>query len=324
MQKHSDIFVSAVLVMDSETNEVAIRVQSAAKTLRIKYSNYEVLIIDNGLSDYQLNALRKLLPSVPCIRIIRLSKVYTTDTAIFAGIEASIGDYVVTLYNSDPVELIPDFVRLAQKHDIVQGVAINLRRKNIFESTGAKIFYWYSKKYLRIDVPNGSTLYLSMNRTAANALTRSGRAVRHVRHMAQRVGFNTTTYEYSLPEDQRLYSRANTASLTFQAIDLISNYSNHPLRVLSYFGFFAGLVNVAYAAYVLIVNISDDNVAKGWTTLSLQSAFMFFILFMILAVLAEYIGKILSETQKEPDYHLLQELVSTTSVADQNRLNVTK
>src|SRR5699024_7839350 len=105
---------------------------------------------------------------------------------------------------------------------------------------------------------------------------------------------------------------------------MIAGYSNHPLRALSYLGIFAGLLNVIYAVYVVLINISRIDVEKGWTTLSLQSSIMFFILFMILAVLCEYIGKILVESRNESPYHIMQELSSTISLADETRRNVAK
>lgn len=324
MEKLSDIFVSAVFVVDDHAAEVAEKVKELAKDMRSRYANYEVLIVDNGMPIGELKAVEQLLPAVPCLRIIRLSRPHDTDTAIFAGVEASIGDFICTLYDHDPIELLPAFVDEAQKSDIVFGVAQNLERQHQLEKFGAKLFYWYSKRYLKIDVPNGSTYFICMNRTAANALTRSGRFMRHIRHMSKQVGFNTANYKYDLPKIALPYTRVHSSTLASRAIDLVSNYSSHPLRVVSYFGIFAGLLNILYAFYVVIINLSGHEIAKGWTTLSLQSSFMFFILFMILAVLAEYIGKILNETQHEPPYHIMQELSSTISIADETRRNVTK
>ncbi len=324
MEKLSDIFVSTVFVVDDHATDVAKKVKELAKLLRALYANYEVLIIDNGLSASEFKGIEQLLPAVPCLRVIRLSRSHDTDTAIFAGIEASIGDFICTLYNSDPTIMLPKLIEKTQQHDIVFGVAQNLQRKGRLEDMGARIFYWYSRRYLNIDIPNGSTYFICMNRSAANALTRSGRFMRHIRHMSKQVGFNTANYEYDLPDDARRYTHVHSGTLVARAIDLISNYSSHPLRVLTYFGIFAGLMNIVYGLYVVIVNLSSNDVAKGWTSLSLQSSFMFFVLFMILAVLAEYIGKILNETQHEPPYHIMRELSSTISIADETRRNVTK
>jgi glycosyltransferase involved in cell wall biosynthesis len=323
MSKKSNVFVSVIFVADEHAEDVAKRTRLISKELISRYSNYEILIVDNGLGRKEFEALKSLLPKIACIRVVRLSKNYDTDTAIFAGVEASIGDFVCILYSHDPVELIPEFIKKAHDVDIVFGVATNLKRRNYLEEWGAKIFYWYSKRYMEIDIPKGATYYICMNRSAANALTRSGRFMRHIRHMANQVGFESAVLEYKLPIGKTQYTTVRSTTLISRFIDLVSNYSSHPLRVLSYFGIIGGLLNLAYAVYVLVINLSTNDIAKGWTTLSLQASIMFFILFMILALLAEYVGKILNEVQQEPPYHIMQELSSTVSIADETRRNVT-
>lgn len=324
MAKVSNIFTSVVYIVDQYAFDPIDQTLKLTKILRSKYANYEVIVVDNGLNVTQLSNIKNLLKAVSCIRVIRLSRSHDTDTAVFAGVEASIGDYICVLYNNDPVILVPEFINQSQKRDIIFGVATNLSRKNLSEKVGASLFYWYSNRFLGIKVAKNSTYFISMNRSAANALTRSGRFMRHIRHMAQRVGFTTSTFSYDLPAYAQPYTHAKTSTSVSRAIDLVSNYSSHPLRVLSYCGIVAGLFNIVYAVYVVIINLSSQDVAKGWTTLSLQSSLMFFLLFIILAVLAEYIGKILNESQQEPPYHIMQELSSIISIADETRLNVTK
>lgn len=324
MAKVADMFVSVVFVADANTKRAGEKTKQIATGLKARYANYEVLVIDNGLPHDEVASIRGLLPTVACIRVLRLSRNHDTDTAIFAGVESAIGDYICILYGNDPIELIPAFIDKAQTKDVVFGVARNLVRERLTERWGAKMFYWYSKRYLDIKIPNGATYYICMNRSVANALTRSGRFMRHIRHMAQQIGFSSTTLEYDLPEEALPYTYVPSAALISRAIDLVSNYSSHPLRAVSYFGIIAGLLNVVYAVYVVIINLSGTKVERGWTSLSLQSSLMFFLMFMIMAVLAEYIGKILNETQQEPPYHIMQELSSTISIADETRRNVTK
>ncbi len=323
MKKMRNIFVSAVVITDEFTIGAGNRIKTAANLLKENYENYEILVIDNGLIKQELQDVKDLLSKVSCVRIVRLAKQNNIDTAIFAGIEAAIGDHICILYNDDPIELIPNFVVENAGTDIVFGVANNLFRKTWFEKQGTKVFYWYSRRYMHIDIPTGSTYYMCLNRSAANALTRDSRATRHIRHLANLVGFDTQNLEYELPV-QTQYTHSKRSDLILKALDQVSGYSSHPIRALSYFGLIAAVSNLVYALYVVIVNLSVNDVARGWTTLSLQSSIMFFILFMIIAVLAEYIGKILIESRKEPAYHIMQELSSAISIADETRRNVTK
>ena len=53
--------------------------------------------------------------------------------------------------------------------------------------------------------------------------------------------------------------------------------------------------------------------------MSLQLSVMFFLLFMFLVVLAEYVGKILKEARDDASYIVMDELSSTVSIADTER-----
>ncbi len=324
MSKLLDTFISVVLITDSETQKIKPKIVRTARILKDHYANYEVVLVANGLQDTELAGVREILRTVPCIRVIRLTRTESTDTAIYGGVEAAIGDHVCILYNNDPEALVPKFVEANQDKDIVFGVAKNLKRQSAFESVGSKLFYWYNQRYVGIGIPAGSTYYMCLNRSAANALTRSNRNVRHIRHLAKLIGFDAVNLKYELPKGT-IYTKSKRRDLVLKAFDMLSSYSSHPLRILTYFGILAGLLNLLYAVYVVIVNLyKPDDIAEGWTTLSLQSSAMFFILFMILAVLSEYIGKLLVDSRGEPPYHIMDELSSTISLADETRRNVTK
>lgn len=322
--KIQDIFVSVVFLVDDKTNNISQRTKSLAMLLKEKYANYEIVLVDNGVVFSEQKLISDVLKKVSCIRVLQLSKVSENDTAIFAGVEASIGDYVCVLYDNDPVEqTLPLIVRLNSGADIVFGVARNLQRRNKLEHIGARLFYWYNRKFLNIDIPHGATYLIGMNRAAVNALTRSGRYSKHIRYLSKQIGFKSENYEYDLPRGKELYTSPRKG-LLLRAINLTSSYSSHPLRVVTYFGFFAGILNLFYALYVVVVNLSRPSVAQGWTTLSLQASLMFFFVFMILAMLAEYVGQILEEARNESPYHIKHELSSIVSIADETRRNVTK
>lgn len=325
MTKKFNIFVSTILITDVHTADISDRVIMAAEKLKKHFANYEIIVIDNGLLNTELESIKQILNKVPCIRVVRLAKTADIDTAIFAGVEASIGDSICILYNQDPINRIPDFVKENQSNDIVFGIARNMRRKNFIENTGAKVFYWYNRQYLGINIPSGSTFFMCINRNAANALTRSGRYVRHVRHLAKQVGFSWAHLDYDLPKNiKEPYLHTPSRKLVGKALGLLSNYSSHPLRVVSYFGIFAGALNIVYAFYVVVINLSRNDVERGWTTLSLQASMMFFFIFIILAMMSEYLGKILVESRNEPAYNIMQELSSTISLADETRRNIAR
>src|SRR5438105_2405397 len=88
---------------------------------------------------------------------------------------------------------------------------------------------------------------------------------------------------------------------------IIVTNSTHPLRFVSWLGLFGGTLNVLYVGYVAAIYLFKKDVAAGWTTLSLQTAGMFFFVFLILVILSEYIGRILEESKERPLYYVLEE-----------------
>ena len=92
---------------------------------------------------------------------------------------------------------------------------------------------------------------------------------------------------------------------------------------MSWLGLLVSCLNVAYAAYVVAVYFFlRGEVVAGWATRSLQTSGMFFVLFVILTILCEYIDRLLGETQDRPLYYILEERNSSVLIRDVDRKNV--
>lgn len=318
-----DIFVSIVVIAKVQTYNLASYISRLSKELLSKYENYEIIIIDNMAPIEEVAGANGLLSKYPCIRLIRLSRQFKHDTAVFSGIEAAIGDFVVVVDPMlDPVDEIAKVVEMNKKSDIVQGVSKMSIRGVLGTGMGRDLFYWYNRKYLGIDIPLQSTYFIALSRRAVTALTASSRQDRHVRHLLKIIGYSYKTHNYMPLQDPNTQRSLRTSVV--QALEIVSSYSTHPLRFVTWLGFFAGGVNLLYAVYVVAVTLLKQNVQPGWTTMSIQLSVMFFILFTILVILSEYIGRILGESRKDPQYLIMDEQSSTVSFADAERKNITK
>ena len=328
MQKEiyvADIFVSIVAVPRADAIgafDIVEYIKGLSDMLYRHYSNYEVIVVDNNLPDDVVNAAHELLGELPCLRIIKLSRKYSHDMAIMAGLESVIGDYtVVTDPVLDPIKSIPSIVQLSQAGDIVQGIAAPRKgQKSIKMTILRRLFYHYSRKYMMIDVPTNATYFMALSRRAVAAITSSVRRSAHVRFAIRMVGYTYQTLPYEVIASP-IRNRSFRVGM-FEAADIVSSYSVHPLRFMSWIGLFASILSLAYAIYVVWVAATQDHVAEGWTTMSLQISGLFFILFLIIMVLAEYIGKLLTESRQDPKYHVVDEFVSTVALADMGRKNI--
>ncbi|MFZ2545274.1 MAG: glycosyltransferase [Candidatus Saccharimonadales bacterium] len=318
-----DIFVSVVMVAQAETHNITESVLELSKLLEAHYTNYEIIIVDNGAADKVIQALQDYLLKLPCIRVIRLAQIFKYDTALFAGLEVSIGDYVCTLDPMvDPIKYIPQLISENKDNDVIQGVSELPIVASATGQLGRRLFYWYNRKYINIDIPLNATYFASYSRRAINSITRTTRSQQHIRHLARRVGYAYKTFLY-MPLRNPGSPKKLRAGIV-EALEISISYSTHPLRFVTRLGLLAGALNAIFALYVVYVNLIGTSVAEGWTTTSLQLSGMFFILFIIVVIISEYIGRILMESYKDPNYYVTDELTSTVRLADVNRRNVEK
>ena len=315
-----DIFVSVVVVVGPQSRYVETYLNRLTSTLKANYANYEIIVIANEARKEEIDEVKELLTELPCIRLIVLSKQYDLDTAIFAGLEVAIGDYVCTLDQTfDPSEVVPDLVQSNQETDIIQGVS-TVRLSGL--GLGRRVFYWYNRKFMKVDIPINATYLMAFSRKAVNAITSSNRDHRHIRHLIRVVGFRSAHLKYAPISNAG--KKHSLRGGTVEALETITSYSTHPLRVISWLGAIAGFLNLGYAIYVVIVNLLRHNVAEGWTTTSLQLSGMFFLLFIAVVIISEYINRILSEQRNDQKYIVEDEFTSTISMNDTERKNISK
>ena len=316
-----DIFVSVVIATTTDSVLLSDYVGRLAKVLAADYTDYEIIVVDNDAEQSTIQSAAELLKKTPCLRIISLSQREKYDTAVFAGLDLAIGDYVCTVNPAvDPVDLVPEIVKKNQETDAVQGVSDVPIRSVFGGQIGRRLFYWYNRKYMSIDIPLNATYFASYSRTVVNTVTATSRSHRHIRHLVRAVGYRPIKFVYSPLSNPASQRTLRTGVI--EAIEIAASYSTHPLRFVAWLGFFAGVVNVMYVVYVLLVNLTKTHVTEGWTTTSLQVSGMFFVLFAIMIVFAEYIGRILVESRHEPQYYIRDEKSSSVGLADVSRRNI--
>lgn len=318
--KTQDIFVSTVVAVEHDFSHPVTYIKQLSELLSANYANYEIVVALNTQSEELLNSLRTLTHELPCIRLLAFSQEQDLDTVIYAGLESVIGDYTCVLVEGiDPVEVVSTIVSANKTTDIVQGVS-SIHPKSI--GLGRRMFYGYSRRYMGIDVPLNATYCIGLSRRAVNAITASSRDHRHIRQLIRVIGFRIENVAYT--PNGALNRTWNIQTGILEAFDIATSYSTHPLRLVSWVGVGASLLNLMYAVYVVVVNLSGSEVAQGWTTTSLQLSGMFFLLFLAVVVVSEYIGRTLIEQRHEQRYIISDEYTSTVSIADVNRKNITK
>lgn len=320
----SDCFVSVVAPLYNDEDIVEAFVEEVLTVLREAYDNYELVLIDDGSGDATAERVSNLLKVHECVRLIRLSRRFGQETAIAAGLDSAIGDFVVVMLpDSDPPGLIPEMVEKSRQGvGVVFGVRANRQGEPWYLRVGARLFYWYFNRVLGMRVPPNSRDFRVFSRQTVNAITGIKDRLRYMRVFSSYVGYGSESFVYE-PIQRRQKARSKSFREAVRiAIGMILANSTHPLRMVGLLGVVMALLSVLHVMYVLAVYAIYENVPQGWATRSLHSSVMFMFVFLILAALCEYVGRLLEEVKDRPPYFVLEERHSSVLLADEDRKNV--
>ena len=125
------------------------------------------------------------------------------------------------------------------------------------------------------------------------------------------VGFKTTSIPFERQARLSGTTKYNYMKLIDAALDAIISNSNQPLRYVS-------LLSICISALMFLLSFKGiidrfivKDIESGWSSLFFVITLMFSILFICLAVFAEYISRILAESKDRPLYYITEESSKT-------------
>lgn len=321
----SDTFVSAVAVLRSYARFLPAFVAETVRTLDARYTNYELVLIDNGSRDETPAVVRDLLKSHRCLRYLRLAGRQKAETAVMAGLDAAIGDFVVTLHPEfDPPADIPALVdRCRAGADVVVGVAPYPAPPGAVYRLCRWGFGRAARGLLGLDPGRAAGNFRCLSRAAVNALTRVRRRRRFFGQLLAETGLAAAEHPYRFLARGGKPPRVNLRRAARAAASMAVNSSQTPLRLVSGLGLLGSGLSFLYSLYVVAVYLTKPDVMPGWTTLSLQVSGLFVLVFLMLALIGEHLGRLMDEAVDRPLYHVREEQASAVMLADPARRNVT-
>lgn len=323
MSARLDCFVSVVVRLSNHATILEAFVREVHQATAQAFAHFELILVDDASIDNPGAVLTPLLDELSSIRVLRLMRPVGYEASIAAGLDSAIGDYVVLLDPAaDPPGLIPAIVEKARKtNQVVFGVDTAPSKESWHYRAALKAFYRFSRFFLNVELIENSTGFMAFNRQVLNAVSRFSDQQRFMRLFATLASGGGEAFPYQrLEHDQT--ARKSLREGFGKAIALLVQNSSRPLRLVSIMGLAASMINLLYIGYVAAVVLIKRDIAAGWVTLSLQSSFMFFIINLTLAVIAEYILRIMDESRDRPLYFLRDEQNSSVLLGAESRRNV--
>ena len=288
-------------------------VEETVAVLRELVTHYEIILVDDGAPEQTVTRVRTMLERYDFVRFLRLSRHFGEETAISAGLDVAIGDYVIVMLpNMDPPALIPEFLERAQLDDIVYGVRLHRKTEPAWYRGGARAFYWYINSVVKAGIPEDSTQFRCMSRQVVNAITQIRGPDQYLRLLTSYIGFRKQGFPYSPINRTGEPTVRPKREAVHLARALVMDHTTHPLRTVIWTG-------VALAALMFII-VAIHAAADG-DPAQFHGALAFLILTVMIATVGEYVGGLSRRLRDRPAYYVREEQTSSVLLRE-NRKNV--
>lgn len=280
------------------------RLTGVFETMKDGY-NFEVVVCENGSHDNTFEKLNSIRAVDDRLKVVQLSRNFHMEGGMLAALSEVSGDACVIMSADlqDPPEMIPEMVkRWRSGQDHVYTVITHRHGESKFRQIAAEIFYWMINKISDTPVPRNASDFRLVDKQmyqAFNALPEKDRMVRAVWGW---IGFTSSSMEYERPARAGGTSSFNPFVTGAFAIRGMLATSLKPLKLIP----ITGLILSGISFVALLVGIVKTFVngvpSPGFGTVTSLILLMFGLLFLLLSVLAEYIGMIYTETRARPTF----------------------
>ncbi|WP_346347740.1 glycosyltransferase family 2 protein [Acidithiobacillus acidisediminis] len=270
---------------------------------------WEMVCINDGSKDDTLAQLLALHREDPRVVVIDLSRNFGKEAALTAGLDHARGDCALPLDADlqDPPEIIPELVaKWKEGYDVVNAVRLSRDGESWFKRASAHAFYRVINRMSDVEIPADTGDFRLLSRSALEALKKLPERRRFMKGLFAWVGFRTTNVYYHREPRYAGKTKWNYWRLWNFAMEGITSFSQVPLQLAAYLGFFVSLLAFLYAIWLVISTLVYGNPVKGYPSMMVTLLFLGGVQLMALGVIGEYLGRIYEESKRRPVYLVRQ------------------
>jgi dolichol-phosphate mannosyltransferase len=268
-------------------------------------SNWELIFADDGSRDDSWAVIAALAGEHANVKGVRLSRNFGHQYALLAGLEAAEGDAVVTMDGDlqHPVELIPAMLeRWRAGFKVVKTLRQDDCQLGRFKRWTSRAFYRLFSALSGVELQPGLADFRLLDRQALNELLHLREEGLFLRGLTEWIGFPSCVLPYQAGPRACGESQYNLRKMIRLAWNGVSSFSITPLRIGIVIGLIGSLVSLLGVFYAFFGKIFGRGLVPGWASTLMVISLLFFLLFVYLGVLGEYIGRIIIEVRRRPRF----------------------
>jgi hypothetical protein len=221
---------------------------------------------------------------------------------------------------TDSIDFLPSLLnRAVEGADVVFAANQQKPLQSLAYRACFSLFNSIYQKCNGIHLANEAPSYRVLSKRVVNFILQHPMPSLTYRHLPATGGFTKVNLSYrarTLPSQPKRLGESIDRGMR-----LLVSTTRGPMRFVTTLSLFGAGANLVYSFYVIAVALLKPDVAPGWVTLSLQQSGMFFLISLVLWMLAEYILHMARLSNEGPMYHVAQEFTSAV-MTRREKLNI--
>jgi Glycosyltransferases involved in cell wall biogenesis len=267
---------------------------------------YEYVFVDDGSQDGTLGLLKKMQEMDSRIKYISFSRNFGKESAIYAGLKNSSGDYVAIIDADlqDPPILIKDMYHLITEEgfDCVATRRTTRKGEPPVRSFFARQFYRIINRISNINLVDGERDFRLMTRQMVDSILQICEYNRFSKGIFAWVGFRTEWLEYDNQERVAGQTKWSFWKLYLYSLEGIMAFSTTPLAIASIIGVAFFVLSFLMLCVFGIKHLLGGGTTYEWPTLMCIILFITGIQLFCTGIVGQYLSRTYLETKKRPIY----------------------
>ncbi|HTS42307.1 MAG TPA: glycosyltransferase family 2 protein [Xanthobacteraceae bacterium] len=292
------------------------RLIEVARTLRqTRGLHCEVVYVDDGSRDETFAIARALPADAIDVQVLSLSRNFGKEAALMAGLDhARLGG--VLFMDGDgqhPPSLIETLVGhwLDGGYDVVYTAKAHRENETALRRFAVKVFYAVINWGARQKIPEDAGDFRLLSPRAADALRQLPERNRFFKGLASWIGFRQIRVDYEPAERAHGSTSWNVSGLIGLSIEGLTSFSIAPLRLASLLGLLLAASALIFGVSMLLEAFFYGVSVPGYPSVVVGVMVIGGVQLIMIGVLGEYIGKILSELKARPVYFVAEHSIKS-------------
>jgi len=267
--------------------------------------NYEIIFINDGSKDTTRDKTEAICRKDQKIKLVNFSRNFGHQAAITAGMNIALGAAIIVIDADlqDPPESILDMIeKWKEGYEVVYGKRIKREGETFFKKFTSKSYYRLLKSMTSIDIPVDTGDFRLIDRKVCDALNSLPEKNRYIRGLVTWVGYKQTFVEFTRKERFAGETKYSLKKMLRLAFDGITSFSYKPLVLAGYLGGLTGLIGTGLLITSIVSSMINHTSILSLGLILSINLMMFGLLFSVLAIMGQYIGRIFDESKNRPLY----------------------